>query len=170
MASKYKTLTVVSLHNAFLDELEKEAQAFIDKTLSYVNYGHSAGYFEHQTKNLHDSYGYGIFFNGELERNGGVDAKAAVPREFSNGHVLWGREVLKTLFNGSRRTNERGYVVMIAAAMPYAINLEKGIGIQRKYRVISFMEGDAWNFGKGIAGKSLVKKVNVRDYGEPVEE
>lgn len=170
MAGSYKTKEVNALEKVLLDGLEKEAQDFINKTLTYVNYGHSAGYFEHQTKNLHDSYGYGIFHDGHLLRHGGTDAKATAPREFSNGHVLWGKEALETLFNGSNRTNERGYVVIIAAAMPYAINLEKGIGIQRKYRVISFMDGEAMSFGKKSFGMSLAEKVNVRDYGEPVDE
>lgn len=158
MAKRYKTNEVRSLQASFLDCMEREAKAFIAKTLSYVAQGHPM-YYEHRTLNLHDSYGYGIFLDGELLRHGGVEPKASEPR-IIDGHVLWGRDVLKELFNGTNRTTSQGYVVMIAAAMPYAVDLET----QYKYRVISFMEQDAMQFGKSLFGKPLVSKVNIREY------
>lgn len=168
MAKKYKTLVMQEVEKMFLDGLEKEAYSFIQDTLQTIkNGGHRQGYYEHKTLNLYDSYGFGIFRDGSLLRRGWLSSKASSPREFKDGHVVWGREILQTLFNGSDRTTTSGYVVLIAAAMPYALNLEHGIGIQNKYRVISFMDDEAKNFGKKTFGFSLVDKVNVRDWGSP---
>lgn len=169
--AKYRTKEVTALANRFLDLLEKEAYRFIRDTLQYIKTGgHASGFYEHETGNLYDSYGFGIFLDGHLERKGWLPSVATAPREFRDGSVLWGREALETLFNGSNRTTSNGYVVLFAAAMPYALNLEGGIGVQKKYKVITFMEDDAWRFGESIFGKRLVKKVNMLAFGHPVND
>ena len=169
--AKYKTKEVKQLSEMFLDAMSKECYEFIRDTLQYIkNGGHGSGFYEHETLNLYDSYGFGIFLDGNLVRRGWLPSAAGAPREFKDGHVLWGREILETLFNGADRTTRKGYVIIIAAAMPYAINLEHGIGIQNKYRVISFMDEEAMRFGKKSFGFPIVEKVNVRDWGKPVAE
>lgn len=157
------------LNDMFLDALEKECYDFINKTLDIIEANGHEEYYEHETFNLHDSYGFGIFLNGKLMRRGWVDPKATAPREFPDGHVLWGGSEIETLFNGTDRTSNKGYVIMIAAAMPYALNLESGYKMKHKYKVITFMDDVAYHFGKTITNRPLVKKVEIRQYGEPTE-
>lgn len=158
------------LNDMFLDALEVEARAFIEKTLSHVVKGHASGYFEPETYNLYDSYGYGIYLDGKLQRSSATNElrpqRANEPRVFQDGTVLWGKDAMQELFDGTNRTTSKGYVIIIAASMPYAVNLELGLDIPRRYKVISFMESDAEQFGKSICGHSLVSKVNVRVWDE----
>lgn len=114
-----------------LDSLEKEGKRILAECESEHDY-------VHRTHNLYDSYGYGVYYKGKLERKGFLTPSptATEPNEWY-GVAVSGRdrieEFLKSEFEPSR-----GVDLVIAAAMPYAYVLENASGGQhRKYRVIS---------------------------------
>lgn len=161
--AKYKTKLVKQLSNEFLDLVEIEARNFVDKTISEVDY-------THRTHNLYDSYGYGVYLDGKLLRssvtNTAKPKEAAEPRKWYQDE-LFGYDLMKKTFSesGYNPSVSKGYVVVIAATMPYATVLEEGTshGLSRDYRVIAFMDEEAKKFGKNIA-PNLVSEVKDGHY------
>lgn len=162
--SKYRNSQVQNLEGYFLDILEKEAQDFVGKTINEVKVGHPGGFYEHDTFNLYDSYGYGIYLDGRLLRSSATNdtrpKKATEPRKWYRDE-FFGKELMRKLFSdkGYKPAASKGYVVVIGAAMPYAIVLEKGLshGMRMNYKVITFMDTEAAKFGNkfGIRVKSV---------------
>lgn len=105
--------------------------------------------YSHDTKNLYDSYGYGVYVGGKLTKKGFLSdsPQATEPRKWY-GKEIHGREAIEAFLDAYKATN--GIELVIAAAMPYAAVLEnRGGGVQHKYKVIS-MSNDKL---KAIAGK-----------------
>ena len=128
--------------------LADEGKKLIDKAFETANFN------KNKTQNLHDSYGSCVFFNGK-EMQGTrryVGRKAVQPRYRPTGEAVWGREEIDKFFD-SYRAKKDGWELVTAAAIFYAEELEKGIGLRRKYRVIS---------GLGSSMDSLAQKTHGR--------
>lgn len=128
--------------------LADEGKKLIDKAFETANFN------KNKTQNLHDSYGSCVFFNGK-EMQGTrryVGRKAVQPRYRPTGEAVWGRDEIDKFFD-SYRANKDGWELVTAAAIFYAEELEKGIGLRRKYRVIS---------GLGSSMDSLAQKIHGR--------
>lgn len=166
------------LQEEFLNYLEQEAKKFLDRIISGVDY-------THRTYNLYDSYAYGIFLNGSLRRTSatkydkddnavsvGVRAPKATKPRYWYGDEVWGKWMRDEMFQADGfKPSRRGYVVVFAAAMPYAVVLEAGGGsgpkrdfeLSHKYKVISYMENEAMNFGSDLM-KNMVTSVKSEQF------
>lgn len=130
-----------------LDSLEKDAKRILNECVNERTY-------EHQTYNLYDSYGYGIYYKGRLIRSGFLSpAPTATENKKWYGKSIQGRDAIKEFLSSGYSAS--GMIdLAIAAAMPYARVLEEGGGgIKKKYKVISM------SFGKlnEIKGKYMAK-------------
>lgn len=94
--------------------------------------------YTHRTYNLYDSYGYGVYVSGKLQRYGFLGTqKATEPRKWYGEDVRGRDEILEYLKSEHKPSND-AIELVIAAAMPYAKVLESGGGgIKHKYKVIS---------------------------------
>ena len=94
--------------------------------------------YTHRTYNLYDSYGYGVYVSGKLQRYGFLGTqKATEPRKWYGENVRGRDEILEYLKSEHKPSND-AIELVIAAAMPYAKVLESGGGgIKHKYKVIS---------------------------------
>lgn len=106
--------------------------------------------FQHQTKNLYDSYGYGVYVRGKLERFGFLSASPLANKgKVFDGDIIKGREEIES-FLKTEYSPKGGIDLVIAAAMPYGKILEEGSGrLHHKYKVISMAHDKL----KKIAGK-----------------
>lgn len=169
---KYKTAAVRQLQESFLDKLEAEAQEWFDQLLSQVGTG-ANGSFQDQKGNLYDSYGYGIYLDGRLQRTNARERQktATEPSKPWSKNPNWsnyGNDLLRKTFSdgGYKPSVQKGYVVVFAATMPYTNVLQYGTkhGLSKDYHVIAFFESELENFGKKNFGKSLVKEVKDGNY------
>lgn len=111
-------------------ELEKDAKRILRECVNERTY-------EHDTKNLYDSYGYGIYVEGSLMRSGFLSASPQASKGKKwYGTEIHGRNEIKTFLSSY---DAKGAIcLVVAASMPYADVLEKGGGgLKKKYRVIS---------------------------------
>lgn len=115
--------------NKLLDSLENDARRILRECVEERTY-------QHRTRNLYDSYGYGIYVDGVLKRTGYLSSSpmAKVPRHI-DGKDVRGREEIRSYLEGNKKKG--GIALAIVAAMPYARTLEEGIGLKHSYRVIS---------------------------------
>lgn len=106
--------------------------------------------YTHRSYNLYDSYGYGVYVSGKLQRYGFLGTqKATEPRKWYGENVS-GREEILEYLKSEHKPSSDAIELVIAAAMPYAKVLESGGGgIKRKYKVISM----SYDMLKGIASK-----------------
>ncbi len=106
--------------------------------------------YQHQTKNLYDSYGYGVYVHGKLEKSGFLSASPLASKaKVFDGEKIKGREEIEE-FLRSGYSPQGGIDLVIAAAMPYGKILEEGSGrLHHKYKVISMAHDKL----KRIAGK-----------------
>ena len=168
------------LQEMFLDYLEEEARRLLLDAISTAD-------FQNRSYNLRDSYGYGVFLNGSLKRSSILSdfdtQQAEKPRKWYKDEIF-GRDLQEMAFekrstNGSSTSGgyapsgKRGFVIVLAAAMPYAVVLEQGgydskkgksVRFQRKYHVISQIMSDCDDIGKSLVGKSLVSHVDLKYY------
>lgn len=134
------------IRKQFLDILEGEARLFINEMIDSRTY-------EHDTYNLYDSYGYGIYENGKLLRKSSRGRTANKARHWY-GSEVWGYEMVDEFFESFNEVEKNGYVVVFVASIPYAAALE-----HRDYRVISQMNAAAWNFGEKPFKRRIVNDV-----------
>ena len=120
-----------SIINNILNSLEEDAIRILQECVNEREY-------QHQTKNLYDSYGYGIYIKGKLKRIGYLSASAQASKAKKwYGKAIKGRsEINKYLRNGYSAGS--GIELAVVAAMPYTRVLEAGGGnLHRSYKVIS---------------------------------
>lgn len=133
----------------FIEALEKEAQRILQECVSERDY-------THRTRNLYDSYGYGIYLRGKLVKKGYLSAEptAENPRSWY-GRTVKGREEIDAFLN-SRYNPTNGIDLVVVAAMPYAAILESGSGrLKRPYRVISMSNAKLQQLSQQIKGSSV---------------
>lgn len=112
-------------------ELEKDVKRILQECVDERDY-------QHDTMNLYDSYGYGIYVQGKLSRTGYLSATPQAEKGKKwYGEEIHGREAIKAYLNKSHKA-VGAIDVAVVAAMPYAKVLEAGGGgIKKKYKVIS---------------------------------
>lgn len=114
-----------------IDSLENDAKRILKECVDERTY-------THRTMNLYDSYGYGIYLQGKLQRSGYLsNSPSAKKGRKINGAEIKGREEINKYFNNDY--TPKGFIdLAVVAAMPYARTLEEGSGgLKNKYRVIS---------------------------------
>lgn len=137
--------------SAFIDSLETEAKRILKECVNERTY-------EHDTLNLKDSYGYGIYLNGSLVRKGFLTAS---PDAEKANEGEYGRDEI-TKFLQRVYAPKPGIDLVIAAAMFYADILERGGGtLKRKYRVISMSHGKLRDLSAklGLKGITVSHKI-----------
>ena len=114
-----------------IDALEKEGKRILSECESERTY-------QHQSLNLFDSYGFGVYYNGKIEREGFLTAtQTATETKKWYGKEVDGREQIENFLNKEYKPS-KGVELVIAAAMPYAHALENASsGQKQKYKVIS---------------------------------
>lgn len=124
-----------------LDELERYSKAELQ-----MAYG-DADYNKHRTQNLKDSYVYGIFYKGVLQRYGFLTESATareVIKETGTGRLVYGRDEA-TDFIKSYKPNiskQDDFNIVFAAKMYYGAYLENGTARNQPYTVISSIYHD----------------------------
>ena len=111
--------------------------------------------YNHDTMNLYDSYGYGIYVRGRLVKSGYLSPSpmADEPRKWYKQRI-WGREQIKNFLEAEYKPG-KGIEMVVAAAMPYAEVLENASsGQTRKYRVISMSYEKLKSVGQRLGGAS----------------
>lgn len=114
-----------------IDALEKEGKRILSECESERTY-------QHQSLNLFDSYGFGVYYNGNIERKGFLTStQTATEAKYWYGKEVDGREQIENFLNKEYKPS-KGVELVIAAAMPYAHALENASsGQKQKYKVIS---------------------------------
>jgi hypothetical protein len=114
--------------------------------------------YEHRTKNLHDSYGYGVYSGGTLVRHGFLCSAQATKGKNWYGERLKGRDEITQYLQSYK---SEGIELVIVVAMPYGEVLENGGGrykYHQKYKVIS-MSYDKLSALKAQYPHSLVSRI-----------
>lgn len=109
-----------------LRKLEQEGNRILQECEAERDY-------THRTKNLYDSYGYGIYVGGKLTKAGYLSSsKTATEGRKWYGQEVSGREQITNFLNSGYRPT-KGIDMVVVAAMPYAAVLEH----KYKYKVIA---------------------------------
>ena len=132
--------------NKFVDMLATEGGKLIAQAVNNRDY-------THRTLNLHDSYGSAVYLNGKLvEKSVMLLGSKATKAKKYKGNEIRGAEEIKKYFRSYKPKSEIELVV--AAAMPYGVVLEKGGGgIRRKYKVISGINTEVGNLAARLNAK-----------------
>lgn len=110
--------------------------------------------YTHRTYNLHDSYGAGVYYKGRLIREYyNTPSKAKEPNLLHNGVFIYGEDDVKEYLRLGYKPNSSGLALVVVATMPYGETLEKGIGLKRKYKVISQISSSAELVANEFKGK-----------------
>ena len=126
--------------------LHKEGERILDECEDEREYNHD-------TMNLYDSYGYGIYVRGRLVKSGYLSSSpmADEPRKWYKQQI-WGREQIRNFLEAEYKPSS-SIEMVVAAAMPYAEVLENA----RKYRVISMSYEKLKSVGQRLGGASTAK-------------
>ena len=132
--------------NKFVDMLATEGGKLITQAVSSRDY-------THRTLNLHDSYGSAVYLNGKLvEKSVMMLGSKATKAKSYKGSKLKGSEEIMKYFRSYKPKSTIELVV--AAAMPYGVVLEKGSGgLRRKYKVISGINTEVGNLAARLNAK-----------------
>ena len=109
--------------------------------------------YTHRTYNLHDSYGSAVYLNGKLvEKSVMLLGSKATKAKSYKGSKLKGSEEIMKYFQSYKPKSDIELVV--AAAMPYGVVLEKGGGgLRHKYKVISGINTEVGNLAARLNAK-----------------
>lgn len=134
---------------AFLDELAAKGSELIEEAERTRDCGNVS-------YNLHDAYGYAVYYNGKLMRDGflkdGVWSKYA-----HKGYGIYpsgtGREYAADVLD-FYKPPIKGYSLIVFNAAFYTSFLEDGVGLlKRKYQVISQIATSAEQYASKVGGK-----------------
>lgn len=130
----------------FVDMLADEGGKLILQAVNSRDY-------THRTYNLHDSYGSAVYLNGKLvEKSVMLLGSKATKAKSYKGSKLKGSEEIMKYFQSYKPKSEIELVV--AAAMPYGVVLEKGGGgLKHKYKVISGINTEVGNLAEKLNAK-----------------
>lgn len=132
-----------------LDTLEKEGKRILAECEQERTY-------THQTHNLYDSYGFGVYLNGKLQRKGFLSSsETATETKKWYGQEISGREQIENFLMGEYKSG-KGIDLVVVAAMPYAEVLENASsGQHQKYKVISMSYNKLKELSNGVKGSSV---------------
>lgn len=109
--------------------LSREGQKIVDSQLQNKGY-------THRSHNLHDSYGWGVYLNGELKISGYPAVQATEGKKWY-GETIKGREAVETYLKTKYKAHP-GIDLVVVAAMPYGEIVEE----KYKYEVIATARND----------------------------
>ena len=112
-----------------IDFLSREGQKIVDSQLQNKGY-------THRSHNLHDSYGWGVYLNGELKASGYPAVQATEGKKWY-GETIKGREAVETYLKTKYKAHP-GIDLVVVAAMPYGEVVEE----KYKYEVIATARND----------------------------
>ena len=132
-----------------LDTLEKEGKKILAECEQERTY-------THRTHNLYDSYGFGVYLNGKLQRKGFLSSsETATETKKWYGQEISGREQIENFLTGEYKPG-KGIDLVVVAAMPYAEVLENASsGQHQKYKVISMSYNKLKELSNGVKGSSV---------------
>lgn len=132
-----------------LDTLEKEGKRILAECEQERTY-------THRTHNLYDSYGFGVYLNGKLQRKGFLSSsETATKTKKWYGQEISGREQIENFLMNEYKTG-KSIELVIVAAMPYAEVLENASsGQHQKYKVISMSYNKLKELSNGVKGSSV---------------
>lgn len=117
-------------YSLIISDLKGKGRRIVDECLISATYNH-------QTYNLHDSYGCAIYKFGILVYKYTPPQTASEKHPWGYGPDLSGAEEIEKFFQGYN-ANPTAIELVVAAAMPYAEYLEKGWTMSgKKYKVVS---------------------------------
>lgn len=94
--------------------------------------------FKNRTYNLADSYVWVVYYCGEVQGSGFMWAGSkAQSNSIYEGKSIDGRQLADDFINSYQSNISSGWELVLAAAAPYAYNLESGEGRSRRFYVIS---------------------------------
>ena len=130
----------------FVDMLATEGGKLILQAVNSRDY-------THRTLNLHDSYGSAVYLNGKLvEKSVMLLGSKATKAKSYKGSKLKGSEEIMIYFQSYKPKS--GIELVVAAAMPDGVVLEKGVGgLRLKYKVISGINTEVDNLAKRLNAK-----------------
>ena len=132
--------------NKFVDMLATEGGKLILQAVNSRDY-------THRTYNLHDSYGSAVYLNGKLvEKSVMLLGSKATKAKSYKGSKLKGSEEIMKYFRSYKPKS--AIELLVAAAMPYGVVLEKGGGgLRHKYKVISGINTEVGNLAARLNAK-----------------
>ena len=130
----------------FVDMLADEGGKLILQAVNSRDY-------THRTYNLHDSYGSAVYLNGKLvEKSVMLLGSKATKAKSYKGSKLKGSEEIMKYFQSYKPKSD--IELLVVAAMPYGVVLEKGGGgLRRKYKVISGINTEVGNLAARLNAK-----------------
>lgn len=129
------------------DKLIKKGKDLVEEALRTKTY-------EHDTYNLHDSYGAGVYYNGRLIREYyNTPSKAKKPKK-NLGELEYGKDNIRDYLHEEYKPTTNGIVLVVVATMFYGEILERGGGkLKQKYKVISQISSSAELVANEFKGK-----------------
>lgn len=128
--------------------LSAEGQKIVDSQLQNKGY-------THRTYNLHDSYGWGVYVDGELVASGFPAVKAGKGRKWY-GETIEGREAITDFLQNKYKAHD-GIDLVVAVAMPYGEIVED----KYKYEVIATARDEV----KKLSAKFKNAKFGIISHG-----
>lgn len=129
------------------DKLIKKGKDLVEEALRTKTY-------EHDTYNLHDSYGAGVYYKGRLIREYyNTPSKAKKPKK-NLGKSEYGKDNIRDYLHSEYKPTTNGIVLVVIATMFYGEILESGGGkLKQKYKVISQISSSAELVANEFKGK-----------------
>ena len=129
------------------DKLIKKGKDLVEEALRTKTY-------EHDTYNLHDSYGAGVYYKGRLIREYyNTPSKAKKPKK-NLGELEYGKDNIRDYLHSEYKPTTNGIVLVVVATMFYGEILERGGGkLKQKYKVISQISSSAELVANEFNGK-----------------
>lgn len=129
------------------DKLIKKGKDLVEEALRTKTY-------EHDTYNLHDSYGAGVYYKGRLIREYyNTPSKAKKPKK-NLGELEYGKDNIRDYLHEEYKPTANGIVLVVVASMFYGEILERGGGkLKQKYKVISQISSSAELVANEFKGK-----------------
>lgn len=127
--------------------LSQEGQRIVNNQLAKVDY-------EHRTKNLKDSYGWGVYVYGSLVAKGYQNPEATEPRKWY-GEDIYGNQAIADFLETKYKPHD-GIDLVVVAAMPYGEVLQEGGGrVKRKYEVIATARDEVKALSRKFKGSTF---------------
>ena len=129
------------------DKLIKKGKDLVEEALRTKTY-------EHDTYNLHDSYGAGVYYKGRLIREYYNEPSMAKKPKKNLGELEYGKDNIRDYLHSEYKPTTNGIVLVVVATMFYGEILERGGGkLKRKYKVISQISSSAELVANEFKGK-----------------
>ena len=138
---------------ARLFDIDKFADMLADEGGKLILQAVNSRDYTHRTYNLHDSYGSAVYLNGKLvEKSVMLLGSNATKAKSYKGSKLNGSEEIMKYFRSYKPKS--AIELLVAAAMPYGVVLEKGGGgLRHKYKVISGINTEVGNLAARLNAK-----------------